>query len=56
MTIIDAHNHPDWLGHDLPKFLANMDRRDPGNPNQLSCARRPSARTSSPPIHFDATW
>ncbi len=26
MTIIDAHNHPDWLGHDLPKFLANMDR------------------------------
>ncbi|MCY3990279.1 MAG: amidohydrolase family protein [Caldilineaceae bacterium] len=26
MTIIDAHNHPDWHGHDLPKFLANMDR------------------------------
>ncbi|MDE0630590.1 MAG: hypothetical protein OXH73_03720 [Caldilineaceae bacterium] len=26
MTVIDAHNHPDWLGHDLPKFLANMDR------------------------------
>ena len=24
--IIDAHNHPDWHGHDLGKFLANMDR------------------------------
>jgi predicted TIM-barrel fold metal-dependent hydrolase len=23
--IIDAHNHPDWHGHDLSKFLANMD-------------------------------
>ena len=23
--IIDCHNHPDWLGHDLKKFLANMD-------------------------------
>ena len=22
---IDAHNHPDWHGHDLGKFLANMD-------------------------------
>jgi len=22
--IIDAHNHPDWHGHDLSKFLANM--------------------------------
>ncbi|MBU4199582.1 MAG: amidohydrolase [Verrucomicrobia bacterium] len=22
--IIDAHNHPDWHGHDLDKFLANM--------------------------------
>jgi len=22
--IIDAHNHPDWHGHNLPKFLANM--------------------------------
>ncbi len=22
--IIDAHNHPDWHGHDLEKFLANM--------------------------------
>ncbi len=22
--IIDAHNHPDWHGHDLAKFLANM--------------------------------
>ena len=26
MKIIDAHNHPDWHGHDLDKFLANMDR------------------------------
>lgn len=22
--IIDCHNHPDWHGHDLDKFLANM--------------------------------
>jgi len=26
MKIIDAHNHPDWHGHDLDKFLANMDK------------------------------
>ncbi|MDZ4198293.1 MAG: hypothetical protein U1E27_03315, partial [Kiritimatiellia bacterium] len=26
MNIIDAHNHPDWHGHDLKKTLANMDR------------------------------
>ena len=25
MKIIDAHNHPDWHGHNLDKFLANMD-------------------------------
>ncbi|MBR7103311.1 MAG: amidohydrolase family protein [Lentisphaeria bacterium] len=25
MKIIDAHNHPDWWGHDLAKTLANMD-------------------------------
>ena len=25
MKIIDAHNHPDWLGHDLDRFLKNMD-------------------------------
>lgn len=24
--IIDAHNHPDWHGHDLDKFVANMDQ------------------------------
>ena len=24
--IIDAHNHPDWHGHDLKKLLANMAR------------------------------
>lgn len=23
--IIDAHNHPDWWGHSLDRFLANMD-------------------------------
>lgn len=23
--IIDAHNHPDWCGYDLSKFLANME-------------------------------
>ena len=23
--IIDAHNHPDWLGHDFDKFIKNMD-------------------------------
>ena len=26
MKIIDAHNHPDWHGHDLDKYLANMDQ------------------------------
>lgn len=25
MKIIDAHNHPDWLGHNFDKFIANMD-------------------------------
>ena len=24
LKIIDAHNHPDWHGHNLDKFLANM--------------------------------
>ncbi len=24
MMIIDAHNHPDWHGHDLDKYLQNM--------------------------------
>lgn len=24
--IIDAHNHPEWHGHDLKKYLENMDR------------------------------
>jgi len=24
MRIIDAHNHPDWHGYNLEKFLANM--------------------------------
>ena len=28
MKIIDAHNHPDWAGHDLDRFLANMDQHD----------------------------
>ena len=23
---IDCHNHPDWMGHDLKKTIANMDR------------------------------
>ena len=26
MTIIDAHNHPDWHGHNLQAFLKNMDQ------------------------------
>ncbi|MBR2905807.1 MAG: amidohydrolase family protein [Lentisphaeria bacterium] len=26
MKIIDAHNHPDWLGHDLARTLENMDQ------------------------------
>jgi predicted TIM-barrel fold metal-dependent hydrolase len=26
MNIIDAHNHPDWHGHDLDKVLANMNQ------------------------------
>ena len=25
MKIIDAHNHPDWLGHNLDRFLKNME-------------------------------
>ncbi len=25
MRIVDAHNHPDWLAYDLPRFLDNMD-------------------------------
>lgn len=26
--IIDAHNHPDWHGHDLNRFLKNMEAND----------------------------
>ncbi len=26
MKIIDAHNHPDWHGHNLDRFLANMEK------------------------------
>ena len=26
MRIIDAHNHPDWHGHNFNKSLENMDR------------------------------
>ncbi len=26
MRIVDSHNHPDWHGHDLRRFLENMDR------------------------------
>ena len=26
--IIDDHNHPDWYGHDLDKYLANMDENN----------------------------
>lgn len=26
MKIIDAHNHPDWLGHNFDKFIADMDQ------------------------------
>jgi predicted TIM-barrel fold metal-dependent hydrolase len=25
-VIVDAHNHPDWHGHDLARFVANMDQ------------------------------
>ena len=25
MKIIDVHNHPDWHGHNLEKYLENMD-------------------------------
>ena len=24
--IIDVHNHPDWLGHNLEKFIVNIDQ------------------------------
>ena len=26
LPIIDAHNHPDWQGHDFVRFVANMDQ------------------------------
>ncbi|MBE6912862.1 MAG: hypothetical protein E7473_10090, partial [Ruminococcaceae bacterium] len=26
--IIDDHNHPDWCGYDLDKYLANMDENN----------------------------
>ena len=26
--IIDDHNHPDWCGHNLDKYLANMDKNN----------------------------
>jgi len=26
--IIDAHNHPDWHGHDVEKFIENMDKNE----------------------------
>lgn len=49
--IIDVHNHPDWHGHDLNRFLDNMRRynidktwllswecpRDEYDPNYISC-------------------
>ena len=28
MRIIDAHNHPDWLGHDFTRMLENMDKNN----------------------------
>jgi predicted TIM-barrel fold metal-dependent hydrolase len=49
--IIDAHNHPDWHGHNLDKYLENMDKynidktwllsweapRDEYDPNYINC-------------------
>jgi predicted TIM-barrel fold metal-dependent hydrolase len=49
--IIDVHNHPDWHGHNLNKFLENMDKynidktwilsweapRDEYDPNYINC-------------------
>ena len=35
--IIDAHNHPDWHGHDLNKFLANMEQYNIDVTWMLSC-------------------
>ena len=28
MKIIDAHNHPDWHGKDLERFLQDMDAKN----------------------------
>ena len=63
--IIDAHAHPEWYGHDLPKFLANMEMygidltwllcwecpSDECDPNYLSTVS--PLGTTTGPIPFD---
>jgi predicted TIM-barrel fold metal-dependent hydrolase len=46
--IIDAHNHPDWHGHDLDKFLQNMATHNIDKTWLLSW--------ESPPDEYDPTY
>ncbi len=46
--IIDAHNHPDWHGHDLAKFLQNMTEHNIDQAWLLSW--------ECPPDEFDPTF
>jgi hypothetical protein len=46
--IVDAHSHPDWHGHDLTRFLANMDAHSIGKAWLLSW--------ESPPDEYDPTY
>lgn len=39
--IIDAHNHPDWLGHDIKKTLENMDQYHIDKAWMLTCEFKP---------------
>ncbi len=48
MRIIDAHNHPDWHGHDLHKFLANM--------AQYNIEKTWLLSWESPPGEYDPTY
>lgn len=48
MKIIDAHNHPDWHGHDLGRYLENMARYNISKTWLLSW--------ESPPGEYDPTY
>jgi predicted TIM-barrel fold metal-dependent hydrolase len=58
MKIIDAHNHPDWDGHDLPRYLANMDRYGIARTWLLTWECPPGEYDPAacfPAIHFDGS-